>query len=60
MVENLLFIARDLLRSLDIMEFTEDKKDYIAYVASRVMAVLSIELEKGIVIEQDIIGPIFL
>ncbi|MCQ4925276.1 hypothetical protein NE686_19385 [Tissierella carlieri] len=51
MVESLLFIARDLLRSLGVMEFTEDEKDYIAYVASRVMAVLSIELEKGIMIE---------
>ena len=51
MVKNLLFITRDLLRSLGVMEFTEDEKDYIAYVASRVMAVLSIELEKGIMIE---------
>ncbi|MBU5311543.1 hypothetical protein KQI38_05845 [Tissierella carlieri] len=51
MVESLLFIARDLIRSLDIMEFTEDEKDYIAYLASRVMAVLSIELKKGIMIE---------
>ena len=51
MVESLLFIARDLIRSLDIMEFTEDEKDYIAYLASRVMAVLSIELKKGIIIE---------
>jgi hypothetical protein len=33
------------------MEFTEDEKDYIAYIASRVIAVLSIELKKGIIIE---------
>ncbi len=51
MVESLLFIARDLIGSLDIMEFTEDEKDYIAYLASRVMAVLSIELKKGIMIK---------
>ncbi|MCQ4921712.1 hypothetical protein NE686_01325 [Tissierella carlieri] len=51
MVESLLFIARDLLCPLDIMKFTEDEKDYIAYVIERVMAVLSIELEKGIMIE---------
>ncbi|CAK7083500.1 hypothetical protein ACF3M2_18585 [Tissierella carlieri] len=51
MVENLLFIAKDLLRSLGIMEFTKDEKNYTAYVAERVMIVLSIELEKGIIIE---------
>jgi len=29
MVESLLFIARDLLSSLWVMEFTEGEKDYI-------------------------------
>lgn len=38
-------------RFLGIMEFTEDEKDYIAYIAERVMVVLSIELEKDIIIE---------
>ena len=50
MVESLLSIARDLLHSLGTMDFTEDERDYIAYVAERVMAVLSIELEKGIIV----------
>jgi hypothetical protein len=33
------------------MDFTEDGRDYIAYVAERVMAVLSIKLEKDTIIE---------
>lgn len=33
------------------MELTKDEKNYTAYVAERVMVVLSIELEKGIIIE---------
>ena len=50
-IVDLLFIARDLLCSLGIMDFTEDGRDYIAYVAERVMAVLSIKLEKDTIIE---------
>ncbi|CAK7070459.1 hypothetical protein [Tissierella sp.] len=51
MVKNLLFIARDLLRSLGIMEFAEDERNYIIDVAERIMVVLSIELEKDIIVE---------
>ena len=50
-IVDLLFIARDLLCSLGTIDFTEDERDYIAHIAEKVMDVLSIELEKGIIIE---------
>ncbi|SHE87049.1 hypothetical protein SAMN02745784_02059 [Tissierella praeacuta DSM 18095] len=50
MVESLLFIARDLLCSLDLMEFTEDERDYIIGVVKRIIVVTIIELGKDVMI----------
>lgn len=55
MVEDLLFIARDLLHSLSLTEFTEDEKDYVINVAERVIDISLIELKK---VEKDLNGPI--
>lgn len=50
MVEDLLFIARDLLHSLSLTKFTEDEKDYVINVAERVIDISLIELKK---VEKD-------
>jgi len=46
MIENLLSISKDLLHSLDLLEFTEDERSYIISVVSKVIFVLLIDLQK--------------
>jgi len=44
MVENLLLIAKDLLYSLSIIEFSEEEKDYIISVTKKVIELSLTEL----------------
>ncbi|MFA7533667.1 MAG: hypothetical protein WCY46_05010 [Tissierellaceae bacterium] len=44
MVENLLLIAKDLLYSLSIIEFSEEEKDHIISVTKKVIELSLTEL----------------
>lgn len=44
MVENLLLIAKDLLYSLSIIEFSEEEKDYVISVTKKVIELSLTEL----------------
>lgn len=50
MKDDLLFIAKNLLYSLDLIEFTEKERKYIIDLTRKIVLILLIELriEKGI------------
>lgn len=46
MIEDLLFIAKNILIQINVLDLTEDEKDYIVNVVRKVIFMLLIELHK--------------